>query len=53
LNALLSIFVNWLEQRCNQLGKQEIENVLLGELPDLRDTQSGKDLIAIGNWKGS
>ena len=26
--------------------------MLLGELPDLRDTQSGKDLIAIGLQEG-
>jgi len=30
----------------------EIENMLLGQLPDLRETQSGKDLIAIGRQEG-
>ena len=34
------------------MGKQEIEKMFLGELPDLRDTQSGKDLINIGKEKG-
>jgi len=45
IETLLAVFVNWLEKRFFKLGKQEIENMLLGELPDLRETQSGKDLI--------
>ena len=52
IETLLAVFVNWLEQRFFELGKQEIENMLLGELPDLRETQSGKDLIAIGKSEG-
>jgi len=52
IETLLAAFVNWLEQRFFKLGKQEIENMLLGELPDLRETQSGKDLIAIGKSEG-
>jgi predicted transposase YdaD len=50
---LLSVFVDWMMQRFSELGKQEIEKMLFGQLPDLRDTQSGKDLIAIGIEKGS
>ena len=49
---LLDVFVNWLEQRFSERGKKEIETMLLGELPDLRETQSGKDLIAIGLQEG-
>jgi len=50
--TLLAVFVNWLEQRFFERGKKEIEDMLLGELPDLRETQSGKDLIAIGRSEG-
>lgn len=39
---LLDVFVNWLEQRFQDRGKKEIETMLLGELPDLRKTQSVK-----------
>ena len=46
--ALLEIFVSWLEQRFTHMSKQEIEAMFVGELPDLEETQSGKDLIAIG-----
>ena len=50
---LLSVFIDWMLQRFNDLGKEEIETMLLGQLPDLRDTQAGKDLIAIGIEKGA
>lgn len=33
-------------------GKAEIETILLGELPELRETRSGKDLINIGRQEG-
>ena len=46
--VLLEVFINWLEQRFVEKGKLEIEKMLVGQLPDLRETQSGKDLIAIG-----
>ena len=49
---LISVFVDWLMQRFRERGKQEIENMILGKLPDLRDTQSGRDLIAIGVEQG-
>jgi len=34
------------------MNKQEIESMFMGELPDLEETQSGKDLIAIGEKRG-
>ncbi|HBJ34935.1 MAG TPA: hypothetical protein DDZ51_09270 [Planctomycetaceae bacterium] len=46
------MFVNCLEQRFVEKGKLEIEEMLKGQLPDLRETQSGKDLIAIGVKEG-
>jgi len=49
---LLDVFINWLEQRFKDLGKMKIENMLLGQLPDRRETQSGNDLIAIGLQEG-
>jgi predicted transposase YdaD len=49
---LLDVFIDWMLQRFSELGKEEIEIMLLGKLPDLRDTQAGKDLIAIGVEKG-
>jgi len=49
---LQEVFVSWLEQRFTEKTKQEIEKMLLGELPDLSETQSGKDLIAIGHKDG-
>jgi hypothetical protein len=51
-NALLEVFVSWLEQRFKSLGKKEIEAMLLEELPNLEDTQSGKELIQIGEKRG-
>ena len=50
--ALLEIFVSWLEQRFTHMSKKEIETMFAGELPDLEETQSGKDLIAIGEQRG-
>ena len=50
--TLAEVFVNWLEQRFSHKGKREIEEMLVGQLPDLRETQSGKDLIAIGKVEG-
>ena len=51
--TLLDVFVNWLEQRFKGKSQEGIQNMLLGELPDLRDTQSGKDLIRIGKIEGA
>lgn len=51
--VLLDVFVNWLEQRFQKKSKKEIETMLSPyELPDIRDTQSGRDLIAIGKLEG-
>ena len=47
-SKLTDVFVNWIEQRFSEKGKKEIEEMLIGALPALRDTQSGKDLIQIG-----
>jgi hypothetical protein len=49
---LTSVFIDWLFQRFTTLGISEIEKMLLGKLPDLRETQAGKDLIAIGIEQG-
>jgi hypothetical protein len=46
--SLEEVFVSWLEQRFRDKTKKEIETMLLGELPDLEETASGKDLIRIG-----
>ena len=51
-SVLLEVFINWLEQRFVEKGKAEIEMMLVGQLPALRETQSGKDLIAIGVQEG-
>jgi len=51
-NKLKDVFLDWLIQRFKDLGKKEIEQMLLGKLPDLRETQAGKDLIAIGLEQG-
>ena len=50
--TLEEVFVSWLEQRFKDKTKKEIETMLLGELPDLEETASGKDLIRIGEKRG-
>jgi hypothetical protein len=50
--TLEEVFVSWLEQRLKNKSKKEIEMILFGELPDLEDTASGKDLIRIGEERG-
>lgn len=51
--ALLAVFVSWLQQRFKSMRKQEIEAMLgLDELPALEETESGKDLIRIGEERG-
>jgi predicted transposase YdaD len=50
--ALEEVFISWLEQRFREKNKKEIEAMLIGELPELEETQSGKDLIAIGEKRG-
>ena len=51
-DSLLDVFVSWLEQRLTHKKKREIEIMLIGELPSLEETQSGKDLIRIGEKRG-
>lgn len=50
--TLLEVFVSWLEQRLPSKGRKELEMMLIGELPDLEDTQCGKDLIQAGEERG-
>jgi len=50
--VLMAVLVSWLEQRFKDKGKREIEAMLLGEFPPLEETQSGKDLIQIGEQRG-
>ena len=50
--TVLDVFVNWLEHRFKTMSKADIEKMLFGELADLRETQSGKDLIKIGKDEG-
>ncbi len=50
--ALQEVFVSWLEQRFQYLGKKDMEMILLSELPELEETQCGKDLIQIGEARG-
>ena len=46
------VFVSWLMQRLPFKGAKEIEEMLLGKLPDIRNTRSGQELIAIGIEQG-
>ena len=39
-------------QRLPFKGAKEIEEMLLGKLPDIRNTRSGQELIAIGIEQG-
>ncbi|MCY2990034.1 MAG: DUF2887 domain-containing protein [Planctomycetota bacterium] len=50
--TLAEVFVNWLGQRLPNRSKQEIENMLIGELPELVDTRMGRDLVKIGKEQG-
>jgi len=50
--ALEEVFTNWLGQRLANRTKQEIEKMLLGELPPLVETRLGQDLIKIGEEQG-
>ena len=50
--TLQEVFVSWLEQRFKYLGKKDMEMILLGELPELEETQCGKDLLQIGEARG-
>ena len=50
--GLQEVFVSWLMQRLPHKGAKEIEEMLLGKLPDIRNTKSGQNLIAIGIDQG-
>jgi len=52
VDGLQEVFVSWLMQRLPYRGVKEIEEMLLGKLPDIRNTRSGQDLIAIGIEQG-
>ena len=49
---LTGVFISWIEQRFSDKGKKEIEEMMIGDLPDLRDTQSGIELIQLGKVEG-
>jgi hypothetical protein len=51
-DALEEVFVSWLGQRLPYRTKQEIEKMLIGELPELLETQMAKDIIKIGEERG-
>jgi len=44
--------VSWLLQRLPNRSKQEIEKMLIGELPELVDTRAGQDILKIGEERG-
>ena len=50
--ALEEVFVSWLLQRLPNRSKQEIEKMLIGELPELVDTRAGQDILKIGEERG-
>jgi predicted transposase YdaD len=50
--ALEEVFLSWLIQRLPKRTKQEIEKMLIGELPELVETRAGQDLIRIGEEQG-
>ncbi|MCY2991866.1 MAG: hypothetical protein NTY19_28915 [Planctomycetota bacterium] len=50
--ALEDVFVSWLLQRLPNRSKQEIEKMLIGELPELVDTRAGQDILKIGEERG-
>jgi hypothetical protein len=50
--ALEEVFMSWLGQRLRNRTKQEIEKMLVGELPELVETRAGQDLIKIGEERG-
>ena len=52
VTTLQEVFVSWLAQRLSDRGAKEIEQMLLGTLPEIRNTKTGQDLIAIGREEG-
>jgi predicted transposase YdaD len=49
---LEEVFVSWLGQRLTHRSKKEIENMLIGELPELVETRMGQDILKIGEERG-
>jgi hypothetical protein len=50
--ALEEVFMSWIIQRLAYRTKQEIEKMLIGELPELVETRAGRDILAIGEERG-
>jgi predicted transposase YdaD len=50
--ALEEVFLSWLIQRLPKRTRQEIEAMLIGELPELAETRAGQDLIEMGKVRG-
>ena len=50
--AFQPLLLNWLIQRLPTRTRQEIERMLVGELPELVETRAGQDLIEIGEKRG-
>jgi predicted transposase YdaD len=50
--ALEEVFMSWLGQRLPHRTKQEIEKMLVGELPELLDTRMAQDILKIGKEQG-
>ena len=51
--TLSRVFVSWLQQRFTSRKLKEIEMLFVDDLPDLKDTASGKELIEIGRQEGA
>ena len=47
--TLEEVFVSWLGQRLPNRSKQEIEKMLIGELPELVETRMGQDRTSSGS----
>lgn len=50
--ALEEVFMSWIIQRLPHRTKQEIEKMLIGELPELVETRAGQDILKIGKEEG-
>ena len=50
--ALEEVFMSWLGQRLPNRTKQEIEKMLVGELPELLETRMAQDILKIGEERG-
>lgn len=50
--ALEEVFMRWTVQRLPHRTKQEIEKMLIGELPELVETRAGRDILEIGKRQG-